>query len=87
MEKEPEGPRGWLAGAGTSYLTLGMQLALAVIVFFFFGRWLDSVWGTAPWMMLCGLLVGIGGGLYGFIRTVLQMGREADKEMQTRRKE
>ena len=53
----------------------GIQLAAAVAVFFFVGRWLDGKLGTEPWLMLTGALAGAGGGLYSFIKTALKVGR------------
>ncbi len=59
-------------------MTQGIQLALAVVVLFFLGRWLDSLWGTSPWLMLAGILIGIVGGLIKFFRTAMEVGREED---------
>ena len=51
----------------------GIQLAAAVAVFFFIGRWLDDKFGTSPWLMLTGAVVGAGGGMYKFIKTALEI--------------
>jgi F0F1-type ATP synthase assembly protein I len=59
---------------------MGIQLALAVVVFFFAGRWLDGVLGTAPWLMLAGLAVGIAGGMIKFLRAAAALGKEANRE-------
>jgi F0F1-type ATP synthase assembly protein I len=66
------------------FLTLGLQLALSVVVFFFVGRWLDGLWGTAPWLMLAGLLIGITGGFLQFFRSVAALGRQEEREKQER---
>jgi F0F1-type ATP synthase assembly protein I len=69
---EPEkgsGNRRWSREFGP-FLTLGIQLALTVVIFFFVGRWLDEKLDTAPWLMLAGLLAGIAGGMIKFFRTV-----------------
>ena len=50
----------------------GIQLAAAVVFFFFVGRWLDGKFGTDPWLMLLGALIGAGGGLYNFIRIAIR---------------
>lgn len=52
------------------FIGLGIQLAAAVVLMFFLGRWLDERWGTTPWMMLAGLLFGTIAGMVHFIRTV-----------------
>jgi F0F1-type ATP synthase assembly protein I len=62
------------------FLTLGLQLALTVVVFFFLGRWLDQEFGTAPWLMLAGLFVGVTGGLIAFFRTVIRLGARSDDD-------
>jgi ATP synthase protein I len=68
------------------YLTLGLQLALTVVVFFFLGRWLDGRFGTAPWLMLAGLAVGVAGGLTAFLLRAFELGREEDREQKRNRK-
>lgn len=52
------------------YLTLGFQLAAAVIFFFLIGWWLDTRYDTSPWFKLAGLLVGSVGGMIKFFRSV-----------------
>lgn len=54
----------------------GIQLAAALVVFLFLGRWLDSKLGTEPWLMLTGAVVGAVGGLYNFIRTAIEVGNK-----------
>lgn len=61
------------------YLTLGIQLAVAVVVFFFVGRWLDGVFGTSPWLMIAGLMVGTAGGFLQFFRAAAALGRKQDR--------
>jgi len=54
---------------------------MAVLVFFFLGKWLDQRLGTDPWLTLTGLAVGITGGLISFLRTVIALGKKSDEEM------
>jgi F0F1-type ATP synthase assembly protein I len=70
-----------------SYLTLGLQLAITVVAFFFLGRWLDGKFGTDPWLMLAGLAVGVAGGLTAFLTKVIALGKEEDRETEERKKE
>jgi len=64
---------------------MGVQLALAVLVCGLVGRWLDSELGTAPWLMIVGLGIGILGGFVKFIRTAMALGRRADREAEQHR--
>lgn len=64
------------------YLTLGMQLAIAVVAFFFAGRWLDEKFGTTPLLTLIGAGIGIAGGLVKFFRTATSLGKQADREFE-----
>jgi F0F1-type ATP synthase assembly protein I len=68
-------------------MTLGLQLAITVVAFFFLGRWLDGKFGTDPWLMLGGLLLGAGGGLAAFLRKAMDMGKQEDRETDERKKE
>ena len=79
MTGQKEEPPGARAVYGP-YLTLGLQLALTVVVFFFLGRWLDGTFGTAPWLMLAGLAIGVAGGLTAFLVKAFAFGREEDRE-------
>jgi ATP synthase protein I len=61
------------------YLTMGMELAIAVVGMFLIGRWLDSVWGTEPWLMVVGLAIGVTGGFIRFFRKAIDLGKEEDE--------
>lgn len=60
------------------FLTLGLQLAISVVVFFFIGYWLDGKFGTSPWCTIVGAFLGAAGGLIKFIREALALGKKAD---------
>ena len=60
------------------YLTMGIQLALSVVVFFFLGKWLDGEFKTSPWLMFAGLILGSVGGMIKFIRSVTQLAQRQD---------
>ena len=63
------------------YLTLGLQLAAAVVAFLLLGVWLDNRFETSPWFKLAGLLIGISGGFIKFFKTVGEL--EAHRKKQT----
>lgn len=60
------------------YLTLGFQLAAAVVIFLFIGVWLDDRWNTSPWLKLAGLFLGTVGGFIKFFTTVAKLEREQE---------
>jgi F0F1-type ATP synthase assembly protein I len=60
------------------FLTLGLQLAITVVGFFFLGQWLDRKLETSPWLMLTGLAIGILGGLIKFLKTAMEIGKKSD---------
>ena len=80
------GPGGNRARDFGPFLTLGLQLALSVVVFFFVGRWLDQWLGTTPWLMIAGLTLGSVGGFIHFFRTVIALGKEEDRKAEENRK-
>jgi len=41
------------------------------------GYWLDGKYDTGPWLMLVGLLFGVGAGFNGLIRTTRQVNANA----------
>jgi ATP synthase protein I len=69
------------------FLTLGIQLAISVVVFFFIGYWLDGKFGTSPWGTIGGALVGVAGGLFKFLREAVSLGKKADAEYKQHEKE
>lgn len=62
------------------YLTLGAQLAITVVVFFFIGKYADEYFGTKPWLMVSMIVVGAIGGLIKFFRTVIDLSNKEDNE-------
>jgi len=84
MEPSPKSGRPWSKDVGP-FLTMGIQLALTVVVCFFLGRWLDGFFNTAPWLMIAGLLLGIAGGFISFFRSAIQAGKEQDREAAERK--
>ncbi len=61
------------------YLTMGLELAVAVVGMALLGHWLDGLWETAPWLMIVGLVLGAGAGFVRFIRQAVEMGRNVDR--------
>jgi F0F1-type ATP synthase assembly protein I len=59
--------------AAWAYAGLGFEIVVPIVLGALLGWWLDGRWGTAPWLLLAGLLLGIGAGFYNFFRAVLGM--------------
>jgi F0F1-type ATP synthase assembly protein I len=85
MATEPEEPRrrdDKFPGLGQAYrdvgpyLTLGIQLAAAVVFFFLIGWWLDTRLETSPTFKLIGLFLGFVGGMIKFFRSAAEMSKK-----------
>ncbi|HEU4963521.1 MAG TPA: AtpZ/AtpI family protein [Bacilli bacterium] len=59
---------------------IGIDLAICVIGGSVTGWWLDKQWGTTPWMLLLGIVVGLGAGVYGVVKLIQNFGPEAQKK-------
>lgn len=57
--------------------SVGLELAVSVIIGLFFGQWLDGRIGTGPWMMILFLCLGFAAGLRSIYRFVRQADRDA----------
>jgi len=55
--------------------SVGLELGISVLLGLLGGLWADGRWGTAPWLMLAGLVVGL---IAGF-RAVMRAVRRADR--------
>lgn len=62
------------------YLALGVQLAATVVIMFYVGKWADEYFDTKPWLMIVGLAIGAGAGMYNFFRTVIDLGKKESSE-------
>ena len=60
------------------FLTMGFQLAAAVVVSFLVGHWIDKKYNIEPIGKLVGILVGSVGGFIKFFKSVASLA--ADKE-------
>ncbi len=50
---------------------LGIELVAPLLAGLFGGRWLDGRFGTGPWLVLAGAVVGAAVGMWSFIRRVI----------------
>ncbi|MGI9862802.1 AtpZ/AtpI family protein [Moorella naiadis] len=56
--------------------SFGVTLTTGILLGFYGGSWLDRRWGTAPWLMLAGILLGIGLGFYSMLNELRVLERE-----------
>jgi ATP synthase protein I len=72
---QPKDPRttGRLAveSSAAAYAGLGLQFALAIILFLFVGKWLDTKLGTSPWLLIAGVFLGAGAGFYSIYHRLM----------------
>jgi ATP synthase protein I len=75
------GPRrGKQLNALTRLASVGIEFSLSTIVGLLGGRWLDAKLGSAPWLMIVGLLLGV---VAGF-RSLLRAARKATEDSEAR---
>jgi ATP synthase protein I len=63
--KAPDAPPGWVGYAGA-----GFEFVAAILLPGALGWWLDRKFGSAPWIMLAGGLLGFMAGLRILMRSV-----------------
>ena len=66
-------------GVNGPLFTMGIQLALTVLILVLGGEWLDRKLGTSPWLMIAGIMIGTIGGIVKFVMGAMEVGREEDK--------
>jgi len=82
----PKGSKKGNGGAGpngpspASFAGAGAQFVLAILLFLYIGKWLDSRLGTSPWLLMIGVFVGAAAGFYSFYRRIMASSRERNDE-------
>ena len=66
---------GWVRYSGVGLELAGATAGLALV-----GYWIDGRFGTQPWGMLGGVVIGLVGGLYNLVRESLEAARDAKAE-------
>ncbi len=58
------------------YLDASWQLAGSTGVWTFIGYWLDRHFGTKPWLLVAGSVLGMSLGFYLFFRALIRLGKK-----------
>ena len=69
------------------FLTMGFQLAAAVVFFFLLGHWIDKKFDIAPMGKLVGLVIGSTGGFIKFFKTVASITADEEKQRAKNKRE
>jgi F0F1-type ATP synthase assembly protein I len=78
--KEEEKKFGELMQSAAPYMTLGLQIAVTVVLFLFIGKFADDRFGTKPWLMVAGIVIGFAGGMIHFFREVIELSNKEEHE-------
>jgi len=62
-----------------AYSTIGIQLAAILLLFLFGGHWLDERYGSSPWFVLLGTVIGMGVGFYNLMKSLSELDRMIKK--------
>lgn len=68
--RSPDGSGGPVPEGFARYAGLGVQFAGTIAVLGALGYWGDQSFGTAPWLMIAGILLGSIGGFISLVRQV-----------------
>jgi F0F1-type ATP synthase assembly protein I len=66
--------------SGADFAGVGVQFAVAIIVFLFAGQWLDNRLGTNGLFTIAGAFVGGGAAFYNMYRKITAAQRRDDEE-------
>jgi ATP synthase protein I len=77
---DPAARRGKRAFDTLSASSVGLELGLSVIIGLLVGYFLDSRYGTTPWLMLLFLGFGLAAGFRGVVRAVARFDRAAARD-------
>jgi F0F1-type ATP synthase assembly protein I len=58
---------------------IGIQFPVSIALGYFFGRWLDGIFETEPWLTIIFALFGIAAGFVNLFRIAAQAGRAEEQ--------
>jgi F0F1-type ATP synthase assembly protein I len=57
-------------------LGFGLQIGVGVTLGYFVGAWCDRRFGSAPWGLLIGVMLGLASGMYLLIKEAIRMNKD-----------
>jgi F0F1-type ATP synthase assembly protein I len=85
VDEKRSGPGSKQGLSGADFAGVGIQFALAIIVFLFAGQWLDKRLGTNGMLTIAGVFIGAGAAFYSMYRRISAAQRRDDAEREARR--
>ncbi len=86
MEDEKRTESGSKQGlSGADFAGVGIQFALAIVLFLFAGQWLDKRLGTNGMLTIAGVFIGAAAGFYSMYRKISAAQRQDDEERRGKR--
>jgi ATP synthase protein I len=67
-------------GSAAEFAGLGLQFAIAIVVFLYAGQWVDRRLGTSPLFLIVGVFLGAGGAFYSMYRRMTAAQKRRDEE-------
>jgi ATP synthase protein I len=74
---EPDRKTPWMQAL--KHASVGIEMAVCIVLGWAIGSWLDARFETAPWLMLVFLLFGVAAGFKALIREARKMSRGTDR--------
>ncbi|HVT41301.1 MAG TPA: AtpZ/AtpI family protein [Gemmatimonadaceae bacterium] len=73
------GARAGNVSSASALAGMGLQFVIVILICLYAGMWLDRKFGTAPWLLIVGALVGAAAGFYALYRVMTSANRRAGK--------
>jgi ATP synthase protein I len=73
------------AGTWANLSIIGIQFPVAIVIGYFWGKWMDEWFGTSPWLTIVFSLFGIAAGFVNLFRITARAAREMDAEAAAQR--
>jgi ATP synthase protein I len=74
---DPDTQKMWRTVGTTG--AVGLEIAVAIVIGYLGGTYLDRKLGTQPWLMYIGILAGIGAAIKALIRVARDYKRDSDR--------